>query len=78
VASRCYIASDGVTMAFNGMTRRSRPGVFPIMVPAHESRSAVVVLLIGILIGVVLAAAVGIGLALLRPESASVLRPWWR
>jgi hypothetical protein len=35
-------------------------------------------LLAGIVIGALLAVAVGIILALLRPESASVLRPWWR
>ncbi|HWN18970.1 MAG TPA: hypothetical protein VNO19_08650 [Gemmatimonadales bacterium] len=45
---------------------------------ARGPRSAAVLLLIGILIGVALAVGVGIVLALLRPESASVLRPWWR
>jgi hypothetical protein len=37
----------------------------------------VLVILLGILIGAVLTVAAGIGLALLRPESSSVLRTWW-
>jgi uncharacterized membrane protein len=45
---------------------------------ARGTRSGVALLLIGILIGAVLAVVVGIVLALLRPESATVLRPWWR
>jgi len=54
------------------------PGDSPAMSLARGPRSAAVLLLIGILIGVALAVGVGIVLALLRPESASVLRPWWR
>ncbi|HUS17492.1 MAG TPA: YtxH domain-containing protein [Chloroflexia bacterium] len=45
---------------------------------SRESRSAVVMILIGGAIGAVLAMAVGIVSALLRPETSSVLRPWWR
>lgn len=36
-----------------------------------------VVILLGILIGAVLTVAAGIGLALLRPESSSMLRTGW-
>jgi hypothetical protein len=50
----------------------------PPMPLARGTRSGVALLLIGILIGAVLAVVVGIVLALLRPESATVLRPWWR
>ncbi|MFL5448707.1 MAG: hypothetical protein ACJ8A6_07085 [Gemmatimonadales bacterium] len=44
----------------------------------QSPRSTVTILLIGIVIGAVLTVAAGIALALLRPEPASVLRPWWR
>jgi ABC-type enterochelin transport system permease subunit len=45
---------------------------------AQGPRSTIVILLIGIAIGAVLTVVAGIVLALLRPEPASVLRPWWR
>jgi hypothetical protein len=43
---------------------------------AHST--VLLVLLIGLLLGVLLSVAMGTGLALIRPEGDSVLRPWWR
>jgi hypothetical protein len=41
-------------------------------------RSVASAVLIGIVIGALLAVAVVIILSLLRPETTTVLRPWWR
>lgn len=48
------------------------------MSPKGGPRSAVLVLLIGTLIGALFSVAAGIALALMRPEGTSVLRPLWR
>jgi hypothetical protein len=45
---------------------------------AKGARSTVLIVLVGLGIGALLAVAAGIALALLRPESSSVLRAWWR
>ena len=45
---------------------------------AQGPRSTVIILLVGIAIGAALTVATEIVLSFLRPEPASMLRPWWR
>jgi len=48
------------------------------MASGGDRNSGWVAVLVGITVGALPAVAAGVSLGLLRPDSASVLRPWWR